>query len=211
MLNPDSPINTESSLKAYFHDALARSTEENKVKAADHTLWYLTNLLHQYSRSERFFDHQPDCGTLTPLASYYKRAVEAETAQERRLHLQRLGDVAMFISGMFAAALNRKAVSINYYMSMGVGAYSTLADTAANTSREQTQAEIFSDLSDRFSAFVHVLSSIRIQPPNTVTEDQACEDLLQKVDQWQRSGDPQLAAELRESGILLDFDKTTQH
>lgn len=210
MQNQDKLINTESSLKAYFHDALSGATKKKQLNATDETLWYLTNLLHSYSRSERFFDYQPDRSTLTPLAEYYQRAVEAESPQEKRLHLQRLGDVAMFISGMFAAALDRKVVGVSYYMSMGETAYATLADTATNSSRAQAQASIFADLSNRFAAFAGVLSSIGPQThAHTDSHDSACESLLQKVDEWQRTGDPALADELRDSGILLAHDTST--
>ena len=200
----DTVINTEPSLKAYFHDALARATEKHHLKTEDHTLWYLTNLLHTYSRSEQFFDYQPDRGTLTPLAEYYKRAIEADSVQERRLNLQRLGDVAIFICGLFAPALNRKPVSINYYMAMGENAYATLADTAGHNTREKAQAEIFADLSNRFTSFVTVISSL-----SKTTE--ACDNLLCKFDEWQRTGDLAIATELRNAGVILDFDRELVH
>jgi len=204
-------INTESSLKAYFHQALSQATEKKLLDTTDHTLWYLTNLLHNYSRSEDFFDYQPNRGTLTPLADYYKRAVEAQSAQEKRQHLQRLGDVAIFISGMFATALDRKVVGISYYMAMGETAYGTLAETAAKTSLEQTQAEIFTDLSQQFAAFVDVLASVAPQTQAKTPQDAACQSLLQKVDEWQRNGDPTLACELRDAGVLLELDNSLLH
>ena len=205
MQNGDSVITRESSLKAYFHAALSQQSQNHKLDVAEHTLWYLTNLLHNYRRSEKFFDYQPDRGTLTPLADYYQRAAEAESPHERRLHLQRLGDVAIFISGMFSHALNKRVVGVSYYMSMGESAYATLAETAATTNREQSQAAIFSDLSERFANFVDLLKAVGTMPVNQTT---AFESLLQKVDEWQRTGDPALATELRSSGILLD---TTRH
>lgn len=205
MQHSDSLINTESSLKAFFHNALSRESERNRLEITEHTHWYLTNLLHTYSRSEEFFDYQPNRSTLTPLADYYQRALEADTEQERRLHLQRLGDVAMFISGMFSEALNKRIVGASYYMAMGETAYGTLAETAAATSREQTQATIFADLSDRFASFVKLLKAIGPKPEPADSECAEFKSLLQKVDEWQRTGDPALATELRGSGILLDF------
>ena len=210
MQSSDGLINTESSLKEYFHHALSRQSELHRLDIADHTLWYLTNLLHNYSRSEQFFDyhHEPAHarGTLTPLADYYQRAAEAESTHERRLHLQRLGDVAMFISGMFSQALNKRVVGVSYYVSMGETAYATLAETAGATNREQSQAAIFSDLSERFASFVDILKAVGSKPVKQTTE---FETLLQKVDEWQRTGDPELANELRCSGILLDLDPAT--
>ncbi len=222
MHSNDSLINTESSLKAYFHGALSRQSEKRSLDIGEHTLWYLTNLLHNYSRSEQFFDYycsngpgtsqsnsqsnSQDLGTLTPLADYYQRAAEAESTHERRLHLQRLGDVAMFISGMFSDALTKRVVGVSYYMSMGETAYATLAETASANNREQSQAAIFSDLSERFACFVDVLKAVGGKPVKQTT---GFESLLQKVDEWQRTGDPALATELRSLGILLDLDIAT--
>lgn len=126
---------------------------------------------------------------------------------ERRLYLQRLGDVAMFITGMFAPALRRRVVGVGYYMSMGESAYSTLADTAGNSSREQAQAEIFSDLAHQFKGFVSVLNSISTPP----VEHDVTENLLQKVDDWQRTGDPTLGMELRNAGIVLSVEEFEPH
>ena len=211
MQSSDSLINTESSLKIYFHDALARESEKNQLEITEHTHWYLTNLLDTFSRSEKFFDYQPDRGTLTPLADYYQRAVEAESTHEKRLHLQRLGDVAMFISGMFSQALKKRVVGVPYYIAMGETAYSTLAETAADNSREQTSAIIFSDLSRRFSSFVNVLSNISPQMKNAEPAKNSFDNLLQKVDEWERTGDPDLANDLRNSGILLQPECNKAH
>ena len=211
MQSSDSLINTESSLKIYFHDALARESEKNQLEITEHTHWYLTNLLYTFSRSEKFFDYQPDRGTLTPLADYYQRAVEADSTHEKRLHLQRLGDVAIFISGMFSQALKKRVVGVPYYIAMGETAYSTLAETAADNSREQTSALIFSDLSRRFTSFVNVLSNINPQTKNAEPAKNSFDNLLQKVDEWERTGDPNLANDLRNSGILLQPECNKVH
>jgi len=197
-------INQESSLKAYFHAALEKAAEHNHLSTTEHTIWYLTNLLHSYSRSDTFFDYQKDSGTLTPLAAYYHRAMEANSVKERRLHLQRLGDVAMFISGMFSAALEKRIVGKTYYVSMGEAAYGTLAQTAGASSKDRSQAAIFKDLSAHFPAFVKVLNSI--SEPG-VEEDPHL-NLLNQFDEWQQSKDPTLAQKLRDAGVLLPcFDE----
>jgi len=37
--------------------------------------------------------------------------------------MQRLGDTALFIAGVFADSLNRKLVDVDYYVAMGGTAY----------------------------------------------------------------------------------------
>ena len=160
MIDKETRINKETNLKTYFHDTIRDISSEKNVDIKDHTLWYLTNLLTRYSRSERFFDFRPESGTFTPLAEYYKQALDADSDHERRLHLQRLGDVAIFVAGLFAPALNRSVVGVNYYMSMGETAYSYLADSGGATARDKALTEIFDDLARRFGRFVSILSEI---------------------------------------------------
>ncbi len=204
----DNLINPESSLKAYFHEAIERASDEKHLDAGEHTLWYLTNLLHNYARSERFFDYRPDGGTLTPLALYYQSALEATTDQQRRLYLQRLGDVAIFITGVFARALERRPVGVSYYTSMGENAYGYLADLAGNSTREKIMGEVFTELSNCFSAYVSVLATVA--PVNKSANQ--LDDLMQMLDQWQATANPDIEQKLRQKGVILtEASNTVTH
>lgn len=205
--NQDTLINAESSLMGYFHDAIERASDEKHLDASEHTLWYLTNLLHTYSRTEKFFDNRADGGTLTPLAEYYKYALEADTEKERSLYLQRLGDVAIFLSGLFAPALERKAVGVRYYMAMGENAYSCLADRSGNNSKDKALGEVFSDLSNRFASYVAMLALVS---PKTAPANR-CDELLQLFDQWQATTDPHIEEQLRQRGVIISAVKHGAH
>jgi len=170
-------INMATNLESYFHDTIRDISGEKNIEINDHTLWYLTNLLTRYSRSDHFFDYRPESGTLTPLAEYYKQALEAETDHERRLHLQRLGDVAIFVSGLFAPALDKRIVGLNYYISMGETAYGCLADGGGSTARDKALCEIFDDLARRFSGFVAILSEVNVN-----SADSQADEWLQRLE-----------------------------
>jgi hypothetical protein len=190
-------INTQTNLISYFHEAIGEASEKNHLDIGEHTHWYLTNLLDSYSRPDTFFDHREDGGNLTPLAEYYIMATEAGSDTERRLYLQRLGDVAIVVSGFFAAALRRKTINLNYYMAMGENAYGFLAETSGVSTREKVLTEVFDDLSRHFEAFVSMLSSI--------THDRSkVEDVLTLFDTWQSTGEPAIARQLRARGVMLD-------
>ena len=60
------------------------------------------------------------------------------------------------------------------------------------------------DRSNRFTSFVTVISSL-----SKTTE--ACDNLLCKFDEWQRTGDLAIATELRNAGVILDFDRELVH
>lgn len=196
-LSNDSLIQPTASLQSYFRERIEQAADKHTIDAHDDTLWYLTQLLCNFSRTNRFLDDNENGSTLTPLAEYYRMAMESGNKHERRLQLQRLGDVAIVVAGLFAGALNRKPVSVRYYMSMGEAAYGTLADESSRSSRDRALQGIFESLSSDFSDYVVVLSEV---PTRTTSE----KDLLQLVDEWENTQHPALARQLRSQGIFLD-------
>lgn len=158
----DRHIDVTSSLTSYFHDELSQISKTRKVVILEDTLWYLSSLLKNYSRADKFFDFHSERGmTLTPLADYYRCSVEASNDRERRLYLQRLGDVSIFITGLFSSALNRKSVDISYYVAMGENAYGYLADAPATTTRDRALEKTYSDLAQHFTVFTSLISLLR--------------------------------------------------
>lgn len=190
-------IQPSSSLQDFFRERIENAAERNNLEGNDDALWYLTQLLCDYSRTSRFLDDNGTGATLTPLAEYYRMAMESSTRHERRLQLQRLGDVAIVVAGLFAGALERKPIDVRYYMSMGEAAYGTLAGESSQSSRDRALQGIFEDLAGHFSDYVVVISEV---PARARSE----KDLLQLVDEWESSHHPALARELRLQGVFLE-------
>jgi hypothetical protein len=161
-------IDVTSSLAVYFHDELTQLSKTRQVVIPEDTLWYLSTLLENYSRSENFFDFNSESGvTLTPLADYYRYSVEADNDRERRLHLRRLGDVSIFVAGLFSKALDRKAVDIDYYIAMGESAYGYLAETPSHNASDRALENVYSTLAARFPVFTSLLGLLRAQSNDT--------------------------------------------
>ena len=193
----DCLIQPSSSLQDFFRERIENAAERNKLDGNDDTLWYLTQLLCNYSKTSCFLDDNGTGATLTPLAEYYRMALESPTKHERRLQLQRLGDVAIVVAGLFAGALERKPIDVRYYMSMGEAAYGTLAGETSQSSRDRALQGIFESLATGFSDYVVVISEI---PTRTSPE----KDLLQLVDEWESNHHPALARQLRQQGVFLE-------
>jgi len=189
-------LSKAQNLQDFFREELQQVFEQRKVDVGEDTLWYLTQLLYNFRRSEQLFDYNADGGTLTPLAEYYRQAHEAESSHERRLYLQRLGDVSLFISSLYSGALKRKPVNVGYYMSMGETAYGFLADTTGSSSRDRALVDIFSDLSARFSQLVAALANI-------AGRGQRSGNLLELVCEWEKTQCPALGQELEARGVVL--------
>lgn len=199
----DALISRSTSLEDFFRQRVEDVVARHGIDDAQETRWYLVRLLCDYSRSSRFHD-EGTAATLVPLAEYYGRALEAGSHGERRLHLRRLGDVALFVASLFGGALARRPVDVGYYISMGGGAYAALADESAPSARDRALADVFAALAARFEDYVTALSEI---PERRAPQ----ESLLEEIDRWEATRHPALARRLRERGVFLADDETPLH
>ncbi len=192
----DEQLITETSLQEYFQASISDALENQNVKAEAETIHYVVGLLTSFSRAEKLFECTPDGMTIKPLALLYAEAVEGKTVEERSRTLRRLGDVALFISGVFSQSLNRCVVDVDYYVSMGGSAYSYLSDTMRGTNRGRAMSGIYDELASKFVAFVDVLGE--------VSEGGNCNndiDVLRQYEIWLRTGSTRAAERLRAVGI----------
>ncbi len=187
---------TESSLRAYFHDSLSRAMQNQRVEAEDATVWYLTNLLTQFSRSENLFEHTTAGPTLRPLALLYAAAIEARSTAQRRLVLQRLGDVALFLSGVLAGRLSRRLRDVDYCIAMGGRAYGCLSEADEHGARGRAQGDVFRELSTQFPEFVDVVAEAGERAPGADHRD-----VLQLYEEWCKTGSRRLERRLRSLGV----------
>ncbi len=186
-----------SSLRAFFHQALQEAAETQRVDADDAILAYLTHLLTDYARSDRLFDRTQDGVVRRPLVDIYKQASEAETGEERELCLQRLGDLALFVSGILPHSLERSLVDVDYYIAMGASAYGYLSDRGSGGARVRALRSVFVQLSRRFGDFVDLLAE-------TVEQGQSARapDLIRLHDLWAKTGSRRLGRKLVELGVV---------
>ena len=191
-------------LREYFRDSVGEAIQNQQVDIDDHAAWYVVNLLTSYSRSDAFYEDRGDYFGLPPLAVLAAEASEAANDDERGSALRRLGDVALFVSGFFAGSFARKPVDVDYYVHMGGGAYSSLADTMRSSVRGRLMASVFSELSARFQALVDVL--------NEVSEAQAAashRDLVRVYEVWQKTGSRRAEKLLRANNVVpLDAESS---
>jgi hypothetical protein len=192
----DDQLITETSLQEYFQASISDALENQNLQAGADTIHYVVNLLTSFSRADKLFERTPDGMMIRPLALLYAEAVEGTTLEERNRALRRLGDVALFISGVFSQSLNRCVVDVDYYVSMGGSAYSYLSDTMRGTNRGRAMSGIFDELASKFVDFVDVLGE--------VSDGASCvndSDVLRQYEIWLRTGSSRAADRLRAAGI----------
>lgn len=92
-----------------------------------------------------------------PLALRLGRALDSG-GLEQRARLRNLGDFSLFMSGFFSDSFPRRAVDVDYYVSMGAYAYGSLSRRDADAF-----GEVFSELAGKFVPFMDVLSDVSEQ------------------------------------------------
>jgi hypothetical protein len=184
----DEQLITETSLQEYFQTSISDALDNQNVEAGADTIHYVVNLLTS--------DRTRDGVMIRPLALLYAEAVGGATAEERNRALRRLGDVALFVSGVFSQSLNRCVVDIDYYVSMGGSAYSHLSETMRGTNRGKALSSIYYELASKFVAFVDVLGEV-----SEGSNSNNATDVLRQYEIWLRTGSARAAGRLRAAGI----------
>jgi hypothetical protein len=184
-----------SNLTEFFRDEFRNVTSTQRVEVEDHTEHYVVNLLAGFARSERL-EHPTvkDRGPIA-LAQLLAAAFEADTAAERDLALQKLGDISLFMAGFFARHFARRTVDIDYHIAMGGRAYSSLAQSLERGPRHAL-AEVFAELAEKFQPLVDVLGEIS-DAAHVYTQA----DILRLYEVWLKTGSARARRLLQGLGI----------
>ena len=184
--------NLQDYFRSSFDDALTRQ----HVEIDPHAAHYVVNLLTLYSRSDELYEDDGECYGIRPLALMLADAASAETAEHRTSILQRIGDVALFVSGFFANSLATKAVDVDYYITMGGNAYGSLSDEVRGTFRGNAFASIYEELATKFQVLVDVLNEISEGAKDSDT------NLMRTYELWLKTGSKRAKDILEQNGVV---------
>jgi hypothetical protein len=184
-------------LRDYFRESIDAAIEHQGVKVDPHAAHYVVNLLTLFSRSEDLYEDHDDAYGIKPLALMMVDAVDAPTIAERNFSLQRIGDVALFISGFFADSLAHKLVDLDYYIHMGGNAYGSLSEEICGTFRGRALAGVYKELAGKFQIVVDVLNEVRDS-----ARQSSDIDLLRTYEVWLRTGSKRAAELLKQNGVI---------
>jgi hypothetical protein len=194
-----------ANLREYFHEALQGALAHQRLAVEDQTEHYVVNLLTLFSRSEQLYEHSAGGVRLKPLVQMLSEALEAPSAHERELGLQRLGDVSLFIAGFFAHSFARKLIDIDYHIAMGGCAYGALANGGCR-GRRQVLGRVFAELAAKFLPLVDALGEI-----SDAARRYTQADVLRLYELWLKTGSPRARGLLRRLGIEATPVALAQH
>ncbi len=188
---------TVPSLLDYFRTSIENVISEQGVDVMPDTTHYVVNLLTLYARAEELYDDDGECRGHKPLALMLADAEDASSPEQQNHALQRLGDVALFISGFFADSLATHVVDLDYYIHMGGSAYGSLSEKVRGTFRGNAFADTYSELAAKFQVLVDVLNEMRDR------ERQGSDlDVLRTYTVWRKTGSKRAENLLRQHGVV---------
>jgi len=183
-------------LQEFFHESITDVVARQRVEIDPHAAHYVVNLLTIFSRSTELYEDHAEHYGLRPLALMLAEAANTDRMDHRNYLLQRIGDVALFISGFFADGLAGKAVDIDYYIYMGGNAYDSLSEEIRGTFRGRAFAPVYKELAAKFQVLVDVLNEVA-----DGARENSDTDLLRAYEVWLKTGSRRAEALLRQSGV----------
>lgn len=184
---PEPLLQAQSPLE-FFKEQVEAVCERQKLFPQPLTSYYIVSLLGEFTHignraAEVMVSNEP-------LAIRFARALQSG-GTDQRTGLKQVGDLSLFISGFFSDSLRRSLVDVDYYVSLGGYAYGSLGASS------DVLSPIFTELSEKFTAFVDVLSEVSER--TSLTSDS---DLLRLYEKWMRTGSRRNGDLLAEKGIV---------
>lgn len=194
-MEPRTAVVTATNLAEFFRDALRGALADQHVAVEEHTEHYVVNILTLFARAEHLYESTPEGPYLKPLAQMLADAHEATSAAAREIALQRLGDVSLFMAGLFARSFARRLVDVDYHVAMGGRAYDALASSLEH-GRRRALAQVFAELAAKFQPLVDALGEIG-DAAYVYTQ----RDVLRLYEIWLKTGSVRARRLLRGLGI----------
>lgn len=194
-------------LRDYFRESIDKAIAQQGVSLDPHATHYVVNMMTLFSRSEKLYQDDGEIYGIKPLALMLADASDASTPEHRNNLLQRIGDVALFISGFFVESLANKAVDIDYYIHMGENAYGSLSEETRGTFHGNAFADIYRELAGKFQILTDVLHEVR---------DNACGNssinVMRTYEIWRKTGSQRARKLLCEQGVVpIDSARRFRH
>ena len=184
-------------LRDYFRTSIDDVIAKQGVELDPHATHYIVNLITLFARSGEFYEDDGETYGLRPLAVMLADAADAPSPDHRTQTLQRIGDVAMFVSGFFIESLADKAVDVDYYIYMGENAYGSLSEEVRGTFRGSVFADVYRELACKFPIVIDVLNEVR-----DGARHESDLDLLRTYEIWLKTGSRRAEKLLQQQGVV---------
>ena len=179
-------VTLASSVDEFFHEVVTEALSEAHLEISEPAEWYLVGLLGDFTRAR-----------LTDEPLGIKLAQPSADPGERVRTLKHVGDTSLYVAGYFAESLTRSLVDVDYYVGLGITAYSQLARQLGGSI-----TEVYWELAERFPKFVDVLAMVRKRI--SIAEMSATTDVNRLYEIWLRTRDEWVEKKLKDVGLLVE-------
>jgi len=149
-------IRPEKNTLDFFQRHVKKSLQNQHIEITALSEQYLVHLLADFALTCRAFSLTSQ--DERPLALIYHHA-QFETFPTKIKIFKELGDFSLFVSGFFPDSFNRKLNDVDYYMSLGKGAYRTLSSLFEKFHHQDFNL-LFHELAEKFVALTDILAEI---------------------------------------------------
>jgi hypothetical protein len=160
---------SRAKLNSYFYEQILGARKHQKVRTSEATVIYLSNLL---TKSALDFPSKQ-----VYLFDLY-----------RNQEYKTLGDYTLVISGYFPESLYSRQVSVDYYIDMGITAYSSISDNS----------RIYKELSEEYRSVVSMLNEVSENGKNYTSDD-----IYNLYSLWVRTQDQDVKNKLARLGMII--------
>ena len=188
-------LQTVSSVREFFRDALQAALGHQHLHVQDHTEHYIVNLLAMFNSPDALFEPDGERSQLKPLALLLAEAADQPDDRRRFRLLQRLGDVALFVAGFLAGGSTRRGVDVDYHIAMGGRAYGALAQAPFHGA-QRILGCVFAELEQKFQPLVDALNEI-----GEGASGRSPNDVLRLYELWHKTGSQRAHRLLMKRGI----------
>lgn len=146
-------LRIEDSQQASWQVLIQEALDKTHLSLNEDMECYLTFLLIRFTKNVNLAS--------TILALEYLESLSL-TGSMKQDHLRDVGDKCLLFSGFYPEQAHKKLVSLEYFVNLGRGAYSEIANCNNHNSHFAGLNKLFEDLSSNFLVLLDILHQIKL-------------------------------------------------
>lgn len=201
--NKKPEIEIQSDLKSFFFKECSSIADKQGLTISPLLQGYLGEMLSRfldvnYLLQESSDPYAPKGTKEIPSIGIELMKGMQSTSFKQLFQLQKVGDLALYISGFFPEYLDRRSLDLDYFSAVGGQAYQR-AGHIRSTLDSENRLNVYFELAEKFAALTQVLTELSDQKFLAREEDQ-----LKLYEKWLVSGSPRISRMLKEAGLILE-------
>ncbi len=183
-----------TTLESFFFEEMERAQSERPRRLSTDVEAYVVGLLARYATRTHAAGR-----TSRALALDYLEARDQQ-GSGRAKALRRVGDRALYISGVVPLSMSRSPVGVGYVKGIGTAAYRAVTDGPTGG-----RLDVLRHIAANFDEVAEVIGDVANRAGTAAANDGG---LLEIYERWRREGCPADLRRLVAAGVLIDPDRS---